>query len=46
MTTENNDQKQQHPVNVWVRYQEQQTKLWLNYCISIMNSLFKTDSKK
>jgi hypothetical protein len=46
MPTENNNQKQQHPVDVWVRYQEQQTKLWLRYWTSIMNSLFNTDLKK
>lgn len=46
MPTENNDQKQQRPVDPWTQYQEQQTKLWLNYWTGVMNSLFNTDLRK
>jgi hypothetical protein len=43
--------KQQHhqltnPWGPWARYQEEQTKLWLQYWTSVMNSLFNTDLKK
>lgn len=30
----------------WAKYQEEQTKLWLNYWTGVMNSLFNTDLKK
>lgn len=30
----------------WTKYQEEQTKLWLNYWTGVMNSLFNTDLKK
>jgi hypothetical protein len=50
MSEQNNDQpKQQPPANPWspwVQYQEQQTKLWLRYWTSVMNSLFDKDLKK
>jgi hypothetical protein len=48
MSNENNNQKQPptNPWGPWAQYQEEQTKLWLNYWTGVMNSLFNTDLKK
>lgn len=49
MPEQQNNQKQQPPSNPWepwTKYQEEQTKLWLNYWTGVMNSLFNTDLKK
>jgi hypothetical protein len=49
MSNENNNNQKQPPTNPWgpwAQYQEEQTKLWLNYWTGVMNSLFNTDLKK
>jgi hypothetical protein len=47
--SEQNKKQEQQPMNPWgpwAQYQEEQTKLWLRYWTSVMNSLFNTDLKK
>jgi hypothetical protein len=49
MLEQNNNQSKHSPTNPWgpwAQYQEEQTKLWLNYWTGVMNSLFNTDLKK
>jgi hypothetical protein len=48
MSDQNKKQEKQptNPWGPWAQYQEQQTKLWLNYWTGVMNSLFNTDLKK
>lgn len=48
MSEENNQQPKQpvNPIDPWLKLQEEQTKLWMNYWTGVMNSLFNTDLKK
>ena len=48
MSDEQTKQKQPpaNPWGPWAQYQEEQTKLWLQYWTGVMNSLFNTDLKK